>query len=466
MHFAYPNVIPKDSTFIGCGRYRVLNSLEDNTEGYHLIDTSPNTPNRLSLEHAMQVLGPEGYSSAGNIHEIRDQPEHKYQGDSLDLAYLLVHINRGRRLRFTPSKDIWCTGVVQVNEGKPILRKVDDTGFKLKLAAFLAPENKDPLFIVPAANLTSRISENIANNNAKIHTLGENVDAILRNLESPSKTVLQVLPHELPSLVDSLFSPFKKSRKIWRPLLGISLLTILGVGVWYLQSPINSPETTSEEQATELQRDEKAINAEKQIDRIEGTGTIQNETSQRVESKAIIPKIEAPLDATIRFIYRRRGSGEPMEIDISTLKPAELTLTHKDHYRLAIDIESIEELVYLYIYQFDSQGNMDCLHPNRALGNQNPVVSNGNPIKIPPQNKEWLFLSKLDDGMTGLIQEQIIVVLARSPNSEIEQLYDQSQLTNISNQQTINKMLEAVDRQSQRNDPSVTIYTMKFLHGS
>ncbi|QTA83820.1 Sulfatase-modifying factor enzyme domain-containing protein [Desulfonema limicola] len=152
IRFVYPNAKPRENKFIGCGRF--FASLPENDFG--LKPVNPDIVNVQEVMDAAEKLAPESFHSEKTVYEIKDIPEEKYEGDSLDLAYLLALISRSQEVAFchdTHETDIWCTGCIDIkNNEMPYLKQVKPPGFSIKLRAFIS-QDKDVLFIVPVANI-------------------------------------------------------------------------------------------------------------------------------------------------------------------------------------------------------------------------------------------------------------------------------------------------------------------------
>ncbi len=96
IHFAYPNVIPRESKFLGCGRYVAAFLGEAPEPHYELVEL--NVPNIQEIHLAALQLAPESTDSKQVIYERKDVSSQRYPGESRDLAYLLALISRSREI--------------------------------------------------------------------------------------------------------------------------------------------------------------------------------------------------------------------------------------------------------------------------------------------------------------------------------------------------------------------------------
>ncbi|WP_155324655.1 hypothetical protein [Desulfosarcina ovata] len=454
-HFAYPNVLPREQRFVGCGRYRVMNPKDGHPENYYSVEETPNTPNRMVLEHAMQTLGPESYAAAKTIYERRDLPSQKYQGDSLDLAYLLAHIHRGRNLKNKLSGDIWCTGVVQTSDGKPILRKVDPTGFELKLDAFLASENEDDIFIVPAANINTKIKDHASFKGVACYTLGQFANLNAKNQTTQSdKLIIKVLPNELPNLMESLFlsKSIKNHKKKW--LLSLSIIILIVSLFWIF---IVTPKTAiSEDEIRSLIFNGEFDEAKNKLAQADGNQLWAVQISAALNEK---------LDADVHLIFRRNDNSLVHQTDSEST--GDLILTHRDYYRIKINLSKTEYPLYLYLFQFDTMGNLDRLFPSRLWETSNPVNQTTTALFVPSDPKDWLYLSELDRGTKGLIREQVILILSPWPAVDLETLYEKFQLAadNGHRRLILESFLERLNVREKATALSMAVKRIIFWHG-
>ncbi len=200
IRFAYPNV--KAGRFIGCSRYAVFPS-DERLAGYVIAD--PQSVKLTEVTESASILAPKSSETGRIVHETKDRPEHRYIGDSLDLAYLLALVSRSEKVRPDMPADIWCTGRIDLVGEDPILKRVDPAGFGTKLDAFLSEENSDWLFVVPDSNLQQKLGVDLdTREDVAAFTLKQ-----FRKCRSPSlferKTIIKVRRHELRPLVDILF---------------------------------------------------------------------------------------------------------------------------------------------------------------------------------------------------------------------------------------------------------------------
>ncbi len=285
-HFAYPNVLPRSNIYIGCGRYAVFPPEKEPDIAYQEVLEAPMTPNRNLLARALQLLAVERYHSRNRLFHIQDQTEHIYQGDSLDLAWLLAQIHCSRNLCCPVNGDIWCTGILDLDKDGVHLLGVNHDAFCLKLEAFLDPANPDTLFIVPLANINSQTVAICEKRGAAIRQL----DSCSRRLcKSNQKQVLAVPANGMIRLLEFLFIKKKITRTVAG---GILLLTAIFLGCWFASPylPTFFPET-----AVEKEHAEKNDTTGEEII----TETLQPEAEQQTvvseqQNRADIQKKEAP----------------------------------------------------------------------------------------------------------------------------------------------------------------------------
>lgn len=206
IHLAYPNVIPREGKFVGCGRYiaAALGAAPD--DRYALVEL--NIPNITEVHVAALQLAPETVDSKLVIYERKDVAAQAYVGESKDLAYVLALISRSRTLRFPEEAlqgDVWCTGRIDIKgDQTPFLKAVDATGFVYKLEAFLAETTPDRLFVAPAANILPVHEALFHQRHVQVVSVAQfqhfsAEDLLLR------KTIVKVRGDELEAIVKLLF---------------------------------------------------------------------------------------------------------------------------------------------------------------------------------------------------------------------------------------------------------------------
>lgn len=207
IHFAYPNVYHGEP-FAGCGRF--CPAEEKPHDGYEPV----NHDSTADLEKLRPLIVDEIAKDTRaqpqiHIYEKRDQND-DYLGISKQLAYLLVYIYRVRRLKLAVTHDIWCTGSIrEVKANYPALVDLEQETFGLKLQAFLAEDNPDWLFIVPAANITPEARRLCETHGAQLHDLDTFEQTEYAQQPLPRKTIVTVRPDkdELYRLVSLIFHP-------------------------------------------------------------------------------------------------------------------------------------------------------------------------------------------------------------------------------------------------------------------
>ncbi len=211
IRFVYPNVNASEQ-FVGCGRY-VTTSPDDSRliNGYTIAN--PNVGHLSKITTAASLLAKESFDSEQEVYEYKDDPASPYLGDSMGLAYLLALIQRSRTTIWgqnSRSLDIWCTGTIDVTGGMPILTNVYRNLFDIKLNAFLADE-KDPLFIVPVANIEPKHRQLCRDHSVRVISLEQFATSLGQGIND-RKSILQVHGDELEVLVKAIFAPPSRER--------------------------------------------------------------------------------------------------------------------------------------------------------------------------------------------------------------------------------------------------------------
>ncbi len=455
-HFAYPNVLPREGAFIGCGRYRVLAREQvGSLEGYREIAETPNTPNRSHLEHALQLLSPGSFDAEQVIVEKQDQPRHRYQGNSLDLAYFLAHTQRSRQLKLKISGDIWCTGAIELKDGAPYLYKVDHRGFLLKLAHFLDTENSDRLFIVPAANIQQEAVETAAAGGAQLRSLRQ-LNGGWNGLSSSDKVILKVLPGELADLVELLFLAEKKHRAPWSRavLVVLSLLVAVFAGWWHL----------FEESGPDHHQIE-AMLAAGELSAVREMFASHQGGSPEIDRLRSLLNTTVQVDITLEARIDGEIVSRPAMLEEE--KMADLTLSHQDDYRLRLSsAEPPSVRMYLYVFQFDELDQVHGLFPNVTWRSANPVETGEWPVLIPGGEGEWFYLDQLPPTRPEGMEEALHILLTPWRAEKVEGIFAAiSQETDRDARRTqINALQELFNRYREAPIDSVLYRKIVFQH--
>jgi hypothetical protein len=514
-HFAYPNVLPRQERFIGCGRYAVFAADDVPAAGYSEVLSAPNTPNKNILKRVVQLLAPESYDSGSRLFQKQDQQEQTYQGDSLDLAWLLAHVLRGRNLQLKSKTDIWCTGVVQLDGSGPHLLDVHPAGFHLKLQAFLDAANQDLLFIVPLANMEPDLRRACEAGQVQVTRLDSFESCNPGRITG--KTVLTVAADELAPLLDLLFAaPLAQAgggnRK--RILLAVILLLTAGTAALGLLSgklfrepgqqsvqpkvsqplqPLPAPEQPEkqpavavppalqviEEQPVSLPTELKApplpiprfkageLTAE--IHHGDFTRLPALLATDEAEDTEELERLRQQAGYVLSFdgeLQYRLASGVRSSVPLqkNTNPPV---LNANDLYRCRFNAELPPDELYLYLLQVDSGGSMTALFPNPEFAGENPVRIGQWPLTV-PGNDQWLFLDQLS-GKSGSRQqaiETLYLVASPWPAEDIEALIGQTESQAGSDSEQLSSRLAAcLARRQQAELPAVITLRWSFIHG-
>lgn len=490
-HFAYPNVLPRQEIFIGCGRYTVFAPDIIPSTKYTEVQGAPNTPNRNSLKRAVQLLASDSYDSVKALFHTQDQQNQKYQGDSLDLAWFLAHILRTRNLRHQAETDTWCTGVLHVDGSGPHLLDVDPDGFFLKLQAFLDPTNNDLLFIAPLANLEPRVRQMCRDTGTLIIRLEDNDSSNLKSMTG--KTILAVASDELPSLLELLFIPPASGksgkRKIKTYLLLLLLLGIAGFAVKpFITSglqdrnpisvPASSPQNTVivPEPITPPSQpvadpappapQYRAADIIAEIRQGDFTSAQPLLTANLAKDDHDLQQLRQqithvlPVQGELQYQLSEGKKGS-VPFGADTMPPV---LNHRDYYRCLIRTNNPPDTFYIYLFQVDSSGSLTTLFPSPQLGTQNPVRPWQWPLTIPDKDDKWIYLDQLSDSSRQQSLETLYLLASPWPADDIETLILQLP-DNTENEAFKTYLLSRISLRRQAELPAISITKWSFFHG-
>lgn len=453
-HLAYPNVLPREDRFIGCGRYAVFSPDETPSAGYRPVVETPNTPNRNPVEHAIQILCPESYDARAKLFEKPDEPERVYQGNSMDLAYVLAHIHRCKVLRKFGGGDIWCTGILNVQKDTPVLGKVDPRGFDLKLDAFFSEANPDSLFIVPAANVTDEIAGRIESAGGRVISIrrfGELSDGSFKE----SKIVLKVLSNELKALLEILFQnrTAAAKRPVWI-LCGVAILLVAVLSGWGM----NRTRIPSPGEILKLLEAGDISEAKRLVSLNEGKSP---------EIGRMSMEMKTPVEVDIQFVVQKARERQPVEYSLQDETGARLTLSHEDDYRFQIQAGNPSRPLFMYLFQMDDKGSLDRIFPNPNWQLKNPVGVEKWPVAIPPGVDEWVFLEPLTQGRGATLRETLLALVSPWRALDVESLYDEKILNESDRSRRrglIEALAEAIRQRGGAGVASIYVKEWSFEH--
>jgi hypothetical protein len=472
MHrFAYPNVIPHQSKaqFIGCGRYKAMPSERAGTED-SVVKDGPETPDLSHLRRSIEILAPDSYDSEKIIFEKKDRPDRIYRGNSADLAWLLAHINRARSLIFpnlSHPGDIWCTGIVKFKEQTQtsILSEVDSKGFRIKLSAFLAEENRDKLFIAPTANVDDHeLEQIIKDKNAELLSLTQ-FNASDKNSACAGKTIIKVLSNEIPALIDLFFEhpsqkkPDRKKEKTRRPsLIGIVTLLLLLFGGWLIYEYWDG--VSPHQVIDAVENGEFALAAK----------LMEKASTEHAEFSLLREMLDHHLNLTLKFEYRPSDDSSAPILSQDFTETLHTILNHTHDYRLLITASAATMPLYLYVYQEDWRGKVDPLFPNPVWnpGQNNPLRPAEFPYYIPADANGWFYMDKLSStAAMKTALETVYVIASPWKAKDIEKAYGEIHLqTDPAIHKT--KLARFVERLKLRHNSGFKCFyfgSFSFTHG-
>jgi Domain of unknown function (DUF4384) len=367
MRLAYPNV--HHGHFVGCGRYRAV------PQGQEPLDERWHEPHASVRElrdphTAALALAPELQERTLTMHlqESDDEPQYNYGGDSLGLAYCLAWIAGVRPFQLAIAArpgDLWCTGTLTMHSTSPVLGPVFETGFEVKLTAFVT-QSTDQCFVVPATNMLQCAAALRARCTAAgvvtvpLVTRRDRYRVWAALQRGPDKVIITVGGAGLPLLIETLFRPPCRWYQGRRALLALLMGgLVIGGGVWY-----------------------------------SCTGP-------------------APLSLQVNYVYRAGGTGPLLPLT------ADMVLQTGDQYKILFTVDTD---AYVYLFQRNPGGKLSQLFPvstmqERWLNLTNPVRG-GQLILLPRSTVGESALAFRLVGAPGA--ERFYLLASRQPQPEIE----------------------------------------------
>jgi hypothetical protein len=178
------------------------------------------------------------------------------------------------------------------------------------------------------------------------------------------------------------------------------------------------------------------------------------------EKIRILSTMNTPLGVDVKFQYQKGTEGpSPLHpLDASNLHG--LTLHHKDNYRLFISVSY--DKTYVYIFQKDRYGQITRLFPDPIWSRVDNPIQVGVTYRIPPGEKEWLFLNELPPDQKTPIQETLYIVASPWPAEDLEVLY--GDLHRVTSQESREELLQQfLNRLKLRADDALkAVYHKQF----
>jgi hypothetical protein len=133
--------------------------------------------------------------------------------------------------------------------------------------------------------------------------------------------------------------------------------------------------------------------------------------------------VNVPLRVEVRLQYQKHADAPSPLHSLDAPELADLTLTHRDNYRLFVSVS--QAYTYVYIFQKDRFGQMVRLFPDPVWSRAENPMRNSVTYQIPPGEREWWFLDVLPPDQDTAIQETLYVIASPWPAADIERLYDE-----------------------------------------
>jgi hypothetical protein len=181
------------------------------------------------------------------------------------------------------------------------------------------------------------------------------------------------------------------------------------------------------------------------------------------EMSRLFREMNTPVGLSIRFQYRKEGqmNSAPQNIESSQLQ--NLTLTHKDDYRLHVDIPTGSHPIYLYIFQLDHSGLLQRVFPEPKYSALNNPVQAGILI-FPP--KEWFYLDELPSSNPDPLPETLLIIASPWDASDVNELFGRiHQATDPAQRMALTQKFKAqLKLRQNRTVPSLFYGDFSFQH--
>jgi len=182
-------------------------------------------------------------------------------------------------------------------------------------------------------------------------------------------------------------------------------------------------------------------------------GLLQSSQAQVPALSALRRQIQTPTHLGIRFQYKEAGQPNPSTLTIESSRRLTVTLTHRDNYRIYLSNPTSRDL-YVYAFQKDHYGKIHRIFPDPVYSGTGNPLGAGRTGRLPPGDKDWLYLDELSTAESGPIPETVRVAASPWPAEDIKRLYGRIHGT-TQGEERRELMRKFEERLKARDDPSV-----------
>ncbi|MCP4344986.1 MAG: DUF4384 domain-containing protein [Desulfobacterales bacterium] len=178
-------------------------------------------------------------------------------------------------------------------------------------------------------------------------------------------------------------------------------------------------------------------------------------------------EIQTPVKVNIKFQFHKAGGAPSALYPIDSTQIENLSLTHKDNYKLHAVVPETSGNLYLYIFQRDHYDKIHRVFPDPVFSKTDNPVQGGQTYHMPPGEKDWLYLDELSSAETGPITETLYIIATPWKAEDIQELFGKIYKETARDVRST-LVQEFIQRLKLRKDPninSVFYEEFSFMHG-
>ncbi len=147
----------------------------------------------------------------------------------------------------------------------------------------------------------------------------------------------------------------------------------------------------------------------------------QSNRTDDAQKGKIVQEMKTFIKIDVTLQYQKEGQKPSPLYPLEAGEMEDLTLTHRDNYRLTITVQ--DPNVFLYIFQKDAYNQIKRLFPDPVWGGEKNPLHGGKSYQLPPGEREWFYLDELPSKQKEHITETLYLIASPWPAKDIERLY-------------------------------------------